>query len=305
MYTRRDILKAGALGLGAIGLGGALAGCSSGGSSSSSTSTTSAGAIQRGGEATVGFIGNGTSETINPQAAVAIIDGARAGSLFDPFVRFLPDQSLGFILADMEPNAKATAWTMHLRQGVEWHDGSPFVADDAIFTLRYYGEPGSGAPLASSIIDLPAMKALDTHTVHIPLKSANADLPNFLQQVYVVKNGETNYKHPIGTGSFKYQSFTPGQQSVFVRNPNYWQTGKPYLDKLKMVSIPDQTARLNALLGGEIDAMESIDYAQAKQYTNSSQSSCSSAPTAPTTCRSTWRRRSSRSPTTASARRCA
>jgi len=114
------------------------------------------------------------------------------------------------------------------------------------------------------------MKALDSHTVLIPLHSANADLPNFLQQIYVVKNGETKYSHPIGTGPFKFVSFTPGQRSVFVRNPHYWQTGKPYLDELKFVSIPDQTARLNALLGGQIDAMESLDYAQARQYENSS-----------------------------------
>ena len=268
-YARRDVLRGGAFGLGALALGGTLAGC--GGGTTPSTSTTSVGAVRKGGTMTVGFIGNGTSETVNPQQAVAIIDGARGFALFDPFVRFLPDQSLGFVLAEsMEPNSTATAWTMHLRRGVEWHDGSPFVAEDAIFTLRFYGLPTSTVPLASSIIDLKNMKALDSHTVHIPLHSANADLPNFLQQILVVKNGETKYSHPIGTGPFKFVSFTPGQRSVFVRNPHYWQTGKPYLDELKFVSIPDQTARLNALLGGQIDAMESLDYAQARQYENSS-----------------------------------
>jgi peptide/nickel transport system substrate-binding protein len=270
LYARRDVLRGGAFGLGALALGGTLAACSSG--TTPSTSTTSPGAVRKGGTMTVGFIGNGTSETVNPQQAVAIIDGARGSALFDPFVRFLPDQSLGFVLAEsMEPNSTATAWTMHLRKGVQWHDGSPFVAEDAIFTLRFYALPTSTVPLASSYIDLKNMKALDSHTVFIPLHSANADLPNFLQQMYVVKNGETKYNHPIGTGPFKFVSFTPGQRSVFVRNPNYWQTGKPYLDELKFVSIPDQTARLNALLGGQIDAMESLDYAQAKQYENSSQ----------------------------------
>jgi peptide/nickel transport system substrate-binding protein len=60
-------------------------------------------------------------------------------------------------------------------------------------------------------------------------------------------------KKPIGSGPFKYQSFTPGQQSTFVRHPNYWQSGRPYVDKLVITNYPDETSQVNALISGEID----------------------------------------------------
>ena len=72
------------------------------------------------------------------------------------------------------------------------------------------------------------LKAVNKLTVRIPLKAADADLPgNFTYyNTWIVPKGQTakNYKKPIGTGPFKSQSFTPGQQSVFTANPNYWVT---------------------------------------------------------------------------------
>ena len=247
----------GALGLGAIGLGGALAGCSSGGSPS--TSTTSAGAVRKGGSATVAWVGNGTTETVNPEQAVAEVDEGRAQALFDTFVRFLPDQTLGYALAEsMEPNAKATQWIMHLRQGVEWHDGAPFVADDAIYTLRYYGQPTSTAPLASTYIDLKNLKALDDHTVQIPLKSANADLPNFMQLIYVVKNGTTSFKHPIGTGPFKFVSGSrPASRASSSRTRITGSRASRIWTRSRWSRSPTRPHGFNALLGGQIDAMGS------------------------------------------------
>ena len=72
---------------------------------------------------------------------------------------------------------------------------------------------------------------------------------------FVVQNGATSSSfktHPIGTGPFKFVSFTPGQRSVFARNPNYWEHGKPYVDQLIIdSSFTDETTRLNALLAGD------------------------------------------------------
>src|SRR5262249_47774377 len=81
-----------------------------------------------------------------------------------------------------------------------------------------------------------------------------------------VQDGETDFNHPVGTGPFEYVSFEKGKQSVFKKNPNYWQTGKPYVDQLIIQSIDDNTARLNALLSGEIDAMAQMPSADAKAH---------------------------------------
>jgi peptide/nickel transport system substrate-binding protein len=69
-----------------------------------------------------------------------------------------------------------------------------------------------------------------------------------------------NPKRPIGSGAFKFKSLQPGIRGVFARNPNYWQSGKPYLDQVEMISFADpNTTRINALVNGEIDGAGSID----------------------------------------------
>jgi peptide/nickel transport system substrate-binding protein len=68
----------------------------------------------------------------------------------------------------------------------------------------------------------------------------------------IVKDGTTDFSKGNGTGPFLCKEFQPGVQSLAVRNPNYWKPGKPYLDEIEIFSIQDETARLNALLAGDI-----------------------------------------------------
>ena len=117
-------------------------------------------------------------------------------------------------------------------------------------------------------IDVNNMKAISKNLVRIPLKIPDADLAaNFTYyNTWMVQDGDTDFKQPIGTGPFEFVSFTSGQQSLFKKNPNYWETGKPYVDEWKIISISDPTARLNALLCGQIDVMSQLEFAQAKAH---------------------------------------
>ncbi|EQD36219.1 peptide ABC transporter,substrate-binding protein, partial [mine drainage metagenome] len=74
---------------------------------------------------------------------------------------------------------------------------------------------------------------------------------------YIVPVGYDPTK-PNGTGPYKYKSFTPGQQSTFVRNPNYWKAGLPYLDEVIITDFADEASMLNALQAGELDAIGGI-----------------------------------------------
>jgi peptide/nickel transport system substrate-binding protein len=115
------------------------------------------------------------------------------------------------------------------------------------------------------------MKKIDNLTVRIPLKFPNATFPDDIGQYFngIVPVGY-DPKNPVGTGAFKYQSFTPGQQSVFVKNPNYWDTGKPHVDQLTIIDFPDNTARVNALLGGQVDAIDNLPTGQIAQVEGNS-----------------------------------
>lgn len=239
-------------------------------------SGSAAGSPKRGGKLRVAMVGGGATETLDPNAAVPNIDSARASNLFDRLVHVRPDQSLSMDLAEsMEPNAHATAWTVRLRTGVVWHDGSPFGPDDVMYTLRRMGAPKSalfGANVAA-MIDLKAMRKIDKRTLVLPLKLPSAEFPQLFQppQMQIVKAGSTNFKQPIGTGPFKYVSFAPGQNSVFVKNKDYWRDGHPYVDELDILSLPDAQTRLNALLTGQVDAVEYVPYPQAKAQMQSHQ----------------------------------
>jgi peptide/nickel transport system substrate-binding protein len=265
-YTRRTLLKSAVAGGVALSTPSLLAAC---GSSSSSSASITGGVPRRGGTLRVAMVGGGATETLDPNAAVSNMDSARATNLFDRLVRARPDQSLEMELAEsMEPNSSATAWTIRLRDGVEWHDGSPFVPEDLMYTLNRMGAKNStlfGANVAA-MIDLKAMKKLDKRTLVLPLLTPSAEFPALFEppQMQIVKDGSKDFHHPIGTGPFKYVSFTPGVSSTFVRNPHYWKSGRPYVDKLVMLSIADAQARINALLTGQVDAIDQVPYPQAK-----------------------------------------
>jgi peptide/nickel transport system substrate-binding protein len=224
---------------------------------------------KRGGQLRVAYVGGGTAETINPYLGVTPIDEGRIQSIFDPLVLLNADLSLGPGLAlEWLPNKTATEYDVKLRPGVTFHNGKTFGAEDVIYSIQLMaGKTSAALPFVSNI-DIHGLKAVNKTTVRIPLKLPDGNLAaNFVYyNTWIVQQGEKNFKNPVGTGPFKFQSFTPGQQSLFVRNPNYWGHGGPYVDSLKIVSISDPTARLNALLSGQIDAMAQLDYAQAKAH---------------------------------------
>lgn len=269
LISRSAFLKGTA---GAVGMGTLLAACGGTGATSSTTTTaatTAAGTIRRGGTLRLGYVGGGTAETLNPNLGVTPIDQSRIQQLYDPLTILNPDFSTSPGLAlEWTPNKAATEWEVKLRPDVTFHNGKPFTARDVIYSIGLMEKSTSAALPFVSEIDVHGMKAVNSTTLRIPLKSPDASLDtNFLYyNTWIVQDGEKNFMHPVGTGPFKFESFTPGQQSVFVKNPNYWMTGQPYVDALKIVSISDDTARLNALLSGQIDAMAQLPYAEAKAH---------------------------------------
>ena len=267
-FSRGGLLK-GAAALG-IGMSPLLAAACGGGSSSSTAASSSVGAPRRGGQLKLGFVGGGTAETVDPFIGVTPIDEGRIQNLYDPMVIVNPDLTTSPGLAlEWNPNSDATVYEVKLRDGVTFHNGKSFGADDVIYSIQQMSKPANfGSYPFVSGIDVANMKAINKHLVRIPLKAPDGDLAaNFTYyNTWMIPAGMTDFKHPIGTGPFAFESFTPGQQSVFKKNPNYWQTGKPYVDSLMITSITDPTARLNALLAGTIDGMAQLPFQEAKAH---------------------------------------
>ena len=175
----------------------------------------------------------------------------------------------------VESNPKADEWTFRLQKGVTWHDGSPLTVDDLLYTINRIADPKSPSAGASAmrIFKTNAATKMNSLTVKIPLERPFANVPALFVDFWmpILKAGTTDFKKPIGTGAFMYKSFTPGRSSMFVKNPNYWRHGEPYVDELEFVSIPDGDARLAALTSGQVHAMEALSFTQAKQQATAGQ----------------------------------
>ena len=277
--TRRQVLK-GALSGGVIlTAGGMLGACGggddSGGGGQQGTPAQSPSELKTGGTLRVGATGGGAKDTIDAHRPTVDTDIMRCWNLYESLAVRTPDFSkLEMLLAEsIEPDKNPKEWTVRLKQGVMFHNGKPVTADDVIFSLRRILDPKDPKVGAASIgyIDEKRLKKLDERTVRIPLQFANAGFPDDLGQYF---NGivPTDYdpKKPIGTGPFQYKSFTPGQQSEFTKFADYWEKGKPYVDSLVIIDFPEDTARVNALLGGQVDVIDNLPAAQLQNIKSNS-----------------------------------
>jgi len=106
-------------------------------------------------------------------------------------------------------------------------------------------------------VDLGSSKVATPTTLLVKYHQPFAVLPEMLASVYfTMVPRDFDPKNPDGTGPFKYQSFTPGVSSTFLRNPNYWHSGLPHLDSVVTTNIADETSQVNALQSNQVDVVD-------------------------------------------------
>jgi peptide/nickel transport system substrate-binding protein len=270
-YTRRKLLQVTGSGLVVVGAGGFLAACGGGGSSSSTstagtspsgapTGGTAGGTPKRGGTLNFGGQGGANTDTLDAHNGLTNTDFARLSMLYDGLVRQGDDGQPVLQLAEsLTPNKDATKWTIKIRKGVIDHAGKEFGAKDVLFSFNRIVSKKYPGLNALGSINPGASKVVDTHTLLLKFDTPFSILPQALSlhwYLYMVPVGY-DPKKPIGTGPFKVKSFTPGRQSVFVRHDQYWDHPKPYLDSVVTINVNDETAQVNGLQSGQLDA---IDY---------------------------------------------
>lgn len=265
-HSRRDFLRGGAaLGAG-LAFGGLLAGCEQqGGAGNASASAAAAldDKPRQGGRLRLGIVDGSHSGNLDVHKPVGsgIIRGfALYSKLWEWSEHMTPDLALA---EEVSVNANASAWTIRLRKGLEFHHGKTISADDLIFSARRLSDPQLASPFASLVqrIDRDNIVKLDERTVRIPIRDGAGFLP--LPDGWVNFGGivPTDYdpvRNPVGAGPYKLKEFTPGQRSLFTRFENYFKPGKPYADELEIIEFKDQTARVAALLAGQIDTAYAI-----------------------------------------------
>jgi peptide/nickel transport system substrate-binding protein len=158
-------------------------------------------------------------------------------------------------------NADATQWTFTLREGVKFHDGSAFDSEDVLYSLNRVLDPKLDSPARSAVKMIDKVEALDPKTVKITLNTPFADMPlqlmDYRLRMIPAGSGDTIASTGIGTGPFKLERFDPQGVTVLAANMDYFE-GPPGVAKMEIIGIADGQARLQALLGGQIDMERGI-----------------------------------------------
>lgn len=166
-----------------------------------------------------------------------------------------------------------TTWEFTLRRGVLWHDGQPFTADDAIFSYaRAKDVPGSAASFGGYLREIAATEAPDPHRLVVRTHGPAPLLPLNLASVHIVARhaaeGATSTdfnsgRAAVGTGPYRFVSYTPGDRITFRRNDAYWG-GRPEWEDVVIRLVPNAAARTAALLAGDVDVIERVSVADAE-----------------------------------------
>lgn len=201
------------------------------------------------------------SEGFNPVTSPWAVSGHMvASAIFDPLATVDADGNVVPYLAEsIEPaNDDASEWTIRVRDGVTFHDGTPLTSEEVRAGLEAMA---SSVVTADALAPVESIDVVDELTVSITMSEPWSAFPATLttQVGYVVPKplteDLTTLAQPIGTGPFRFVEWVPGESVTVARNEAYWQEGKPHLDQIVFRPFPDATARFEALQSGEVDVI--------------------------------------------------
>ena len=186
-----------------------------------------------------------------------------ARTVYDPLFTQAADGSIKpFLAQSITPNADYTQWTIRLRPGISFHDGSPLDAT----TVKVNLDGVARSPLTGPyLFNMNGTRVIDSATLVVTMNTPWVPFPSYLtghlgHMAGLKQLADTSGRaKPIGTGPYVFKEWVPGDHFTATRNPDYWRPGLPYLDSITYRPIPDPRPRGNGLEAGEIDVMHSSD----------------------------------------------
>ena len=200
--------------------------------------------------------------TVVEQVSAMVLEGLTAvndkGERYPLLATEVPSTQNGGVSAD------GKTITYKLRKA-KWHDGTDFTCEDLVFTWKVIMTPNNGALDAGTFKDIDTIECPDPNTAVLKFKNFRADWIRLFSGIGVpfpknagkpedFKTWPFNRK-PTGTGAFKVTEFVTGDHITFDRNDQYWNTGKPYLDKIIVRIVPSSEVAMQLMKSGEADIM--------------------------------------------------
>ncbi|MCB2019407.1 MAG: ABC transporter substrate-binding protein [Burkholderiaceae bacterium] len=216
----------------------------------------------------------GDVQSMDPHSLNETLQLSFTASVYEPLIGRGKDMALVPLLATKWTQVSPNVWRFELRKGVKFHDGTPFNADDVVFSFNRAADPGGDMRGYTS--SFKEVRKIDDYTVEIETTAPFPILPDVISNVYMMskKWSETNKaEKPVdrrkgientasfkanGTGPFRLKERQPGTRTVIVRNLNYWDKVDTNVDEVVFTPIGSDATRVAALLSGEIDVMEPV-----------------------------------------------
>ncbi len=214
---------------------------------------------KRGGTLTVAL--DGEIDTIDPHRSVTIVGFQVYTQIFEGLVTLNPTlDDVVPLLAESWEQPDDTTYVFKLRQGVQFHNGKPFTAEDVIYSFNRIMDEEFGSPRRADFLPVDTVEALDDYTVRFTLKQPFAPFLSKLETLRVVPNDPSIdiAQNPIGTGPFQFVEWISGQRITLARNENYWQEGLPYLDEVVFRPIPEPSTRVVELQTGGVELLNAV-----------------------------------------------
>src|ERR1700681_2062865 len=224
--------------------------------------------------ATYKFADQGDTTSMDPHSLNESLQLSLLGNIYEPLVGRGKKLELLPLLATSWKQTEPTVWRFNLRRNVKFHDGTPFTADDVIFS--YERSKTDGSDMKTKIATVKEMRKIDDYTVDFVTNDPFPILPDTLNTWFIVSKAwceKNNATTPVdvrkgkenaatlrsnGTGPFMLKSREPGVRTVFVNNPAYWEKIESNVTEAIFTPIKNDATRVAALISGDIDMMEPV-----------------------------------------------
>jgi len=223
---------------------------------------------------TVRIANQGDALSMDPHSLNESLQLSVTGNVYEPLVGRAKDLSLAPALATSWKQTSPTVWRFELRKGVHFHDGTPFTADDVVFSLRRAAD--DGGDFKGVVGEIKEVRKVNDFAVDVETKVPFPILPDQLSNTYIMskKWAENNQAaRPVdrrkglenaasfranGTGPYRLRERQPNVRTTFVRNGSYWGKIDGNVQEVIFTPIGNDATRVAALLSGEVDVMEPV-----------------------------------------------
>lgn len=223
------------------------------------TAPAAAGEPRAGGTLTV--VLDGEIDTIDPQKSVTIVGNQVWPNIYETLVVQGPNlDSVEPVLAESWEQPDDRTYVFTLRQGVKFHDGSDFTAEDVKFSYDRMMDEATAASRRPDFLPVESVEVVDDFTVQFTMKEPYGPFLSKLELLAILPNDPAidHATAPIGTGPFKFTEWVTGQSITLDRFEEYWQEGRPYLDSIVYRPIAEPSTRIVELQTGNVDVLNAV-----------------------------------------------